>query len=513
MMAACLMGAETIAFAAQTGNGMSCTGQTVYEMAAEADGNTMSLASTSMLSADQTELEKSILAAWDSHKTTCDISKYRIPTSSLDQIEDIYFHLLYKNPRYFYVGTSFRASYVGSIFQEIKISYTYTKAKANTMLRKFDTTVEQILSGMDAAWSDLEKALYLHDYICTNCSYDNTYTKINAYHALVENQAICEGYALAYEYLLSQVGIESEIVKSVSVNHAWNLVKLNGKYYHVDVTWDDPQNDRLGRARHMYFLKSTNSFLTDGKHYSKNDWTVFGSWTTKMAVSKTYDNSFWNNVDTAFSYFDGYWYAFNSSKQSICRYTCNGKKLKQQKKMVAVKDKWYVWGSKTQYLTKKFTAVMVYDGKLFYSTPTAVYRVNLTTGKSKKIYTLGSKKAKNGYIYGMFLTAKGKLQVQVAKTDTASGKIYSVKTIKATLATYQIKYSANGGTGKMTRLTCKTGTSYKLSGNQFVRAGYQFNGWNTKKNGTGKKYKDGAIVKNLKKKGTITLYAQWKKIS
>lgn len=82
--------------------------------------------------------------------------------------------------------------------------------------------------------------------------------------------------------------------------------------------------------------------------------------------------------------------------------------------------------------------------------------------------------------------------------------------------TYTIKFKGNGATGgKMTEQTKRRyGKSYTLAANKFKRTGYTFAGWNTKKNGSGKTYKNKASVKNLTKKngGTVTLYAQWKKV-
>lgn len=80
--------------------------------------------------------------------------------------------------------------------------------------------------------------------------------------------------------------------------------------------------------------------------------------------------------------------------------------------------------------------------------------------------------------------------------------------------TYSIAFKANGGTGKMASLSCKAGNAYKLTKNKFNRKGYTFEGWNTKASGKGKSYKNLQSVKNLTNKdnGTVTLYAQWKRI-
>lgn len=79
-------------------------------------------------------------------------------------------------------------------------------------------------------------------------------------------------------------------------------------------------------------------------------------------------------------------------------------------------------------------------------------------------------------------------------------------------ASYKVAFKANGGVGKMTSQEVKRGKSKALKANAFKRAGYKFVGWNTKKDGTGKAYKNKQKVKNLAKPGkTVKLYAQWKK--
>lgn len=67
----------------------------------------------------------------------------------------------------------------------------------------------------------------------------------NAYGALVDGKAVCDGYTKAFQYLLQRVGIQSFMVTGIGngVKHAWNIVRIDGKYYNVDLTWDDQKSD------------------------------------------------------------------------------------------------------------------------------------------------------------------------------------------------------------------------------------------------------------------------------
>lgn len=119
---------------------------------------------------------------------------------------------------------------------------------------------------------------------------------------------------------------------------------------------------------------------------------------------------------------------------------------------------------------------------------------------------------RTGYTFkGWYSDSKYKNKVtSIKKGSTGNKKFYA----KWSENKYNIKFDANGGTGTMSTLKSrKYATTYKLTANKFTREGYIFTGWNTKKDGSGKAYKDKASVKKLTSKNgkTVTLYAQWKK--
>lgn len=138
--------------------------------------------------------------------------------------------------------------------------------------------------------SDYEIAKALHDYLALNNEYDMRLYSGNvpaisytAYGALVNRTSVCAGYALAYERLMDQVGIPCEYVTGMTTNgyHAWNIIQIDGEWYHVDVTWDDPTPDREGYVRYKYFLKSDKAMSRD--HIS---------WEASHACTSTkYDNA------------------------------------------------------------------------------------------------------------------------------------------------------------------------------------------------------------------------------
>jgi hypothetical protein len=95
------------------------------------------------------------------------------------------------------------------------------------------------------------KALYLHDWLISHADYDDTFTEYLPDGVLLKGSGTCQSYAMAYQMLLYEAGVESIFVSGQADGepHAWNMVKILGCWYHVDVTWDE-QADMPDR---MYF--------------------------------------------------------------------------------------------------------------------------------------------------------------------------------------------------------------------------------------------------------------------
>ena len=110
--------------------------------------------------------------------------------------------------------------------------------------------------------TDFEKEVAIHDALVKHVNYYkyediNTIPSIKhtAYGALVEKEAVCDGYSKAFKLLLDKVGIDSIIISGTTdnVSHAWNLVKLDDEYYHVDVTSDKLEEKADKYVVHTYF--------------------------------------------------------------------------------------------------------------------------------------------------------------------------------------------------------------------------------------------------------------------
>lgn len=188
-----------------------------------------------------------------------------------DQVFDIREKVISDHPEIFYLDYESSRYWSNG---KLEFKYIDTKENITEMRTKIDEKANYVLSKIiTPEMSDFKKELAIHDYIVLNTKYDidnynkNTipHSSYNVQGVLIDGKAVCEGYAKTFKMLLDRVGIESMVISSPTMNHAWNLVLLNGEYYHVDVTWNDPVPDRTGKVRHMYFNVSDRKMM-QGEH-------------------------------------------------------------------------------------------------------------------------------------------------------------------------------------------------------------------------------------------------------
>lgn len=201
----------------------------------------------------------------------------------------------------------------GDLFYLDRLRYNYSPSDNNRIytvdprylddysdadIQRFYNKVDEVLGKMDPAWSDVEKVLYIHDYMVTNIAYDTTRSKYNSYNALIEKSSVCQGYALLFDYFMERLGIPCEVISSRNLNHAWNEVTLDGQNFYVDCTWDDPINDFAEYCKHENLLVDQNKLYSDCGH-NTTDWVNSRSETVYGALSSDkYNNYFWKDTYT-----------------------------------------------------------------------------------------------------------------------------------------------------------------------------------------------------------------------
>ncbi len=152
----------------------------------------------------------------------------------------------------------------------VKVNHLYSEDD----IKKVDQDIDKIIKeNTNALMTDRDKIKVLHDYIINNTKYDSdkadgketAYDSARINGVLYDHYAICSGYTDIMAVMLDKLGIPN--FKISSANHVWNAVYLDGKWYHLDLTWDDPVTT-TGKD-----LLEHNYFLIDSEELIKQDQT------------------------------------------------------------------------------------------------------------------------------------------------------------------------------------------------------------------------------------------------
>lgn len=355
-----------------------CTLQSVAYLATE----TTEVASNTAL---RDYLKEQLLAC----KETIDISSFNIKVSQ-ENLNTISALIQLEIPEAIHVNVAETVYYYGGdLFVSLKPSYFYGAEELQTRLTECNKVAAALTADL-AGLGDVEKALLLHDRLALLCEYDTAATVppahdcITLYSALVRHKTVCQGYAIAYRYLLNKVGIESRICTSAKLNHAWNIVTVNGKEYHVDVTWDDPVEDITGRVNHTNFLRSTAGIQTN---HTASDFDT-------APTDTTYDSYFWQSAKTAFQEVNGQLYYLDNIESAIKRYS-------DQTVLLRLQETWAA--SQISYYSESFARLASDGYYLLFSTPTTIQRLNPETGKTELLYQPDRSAGEFFQIYGFTL--------------------------------------------------------------------------------------------------------------
>lgn len=182
---------------------------------------------------------------------------YTITTFTLDdcyleqkQIAKVFFAVDEDHPEFFWLANPYVYSISSGNFS-LTLKSVMTENEFEICRGQLNGVISAVLGGLKKDMSELEREIYIHDYIVKNCIYtenaDGDLNRYTMYGCLVEQSAVCEGYTNAFQFLLSRCGIvSSKICGSVetsdNVDHVWSAVMLGGDYYYTDLTWDDAED-------------------------------------------------------------------------------------------------------------------------------------------------------------------------------------------------------------------------------------------------------------------------------
>ena len=203
----------------------------------------------------------------------------------------------YDHPELFYIDLTKITLYTKYTTIGSKTTYTVSLAPQNNKNYLSDSfssesqvdnainQIEQIRNSIVSRvnGNNYNKALIVHDTLVDMLEYnqnDSNSNTHNIYGAFVNRSVVCEGYAKSFKYIMDSLNIPCILVGGVATNnasttesHMWNYIQLDGNWYGVDVTWDDPviiggSSKKSSRVRRDYFCKDSSAFnlhQADGK--------------------------------------------------------------------------------------------------------------------------------------------------------------------------------------------------------------------------------------------------------
>jgi len=193
----------------------------------------------------------------------------KLPFVSDKNLTAIYNAVLYDHPELFYT-TEFRYTTGKLLSTTCSPVYTCSPAFAKEGIKKAMERLKGLLN-IAANLSEYEKELAVHDFLCREVRYSTEMGKdaYNIIGALIYGASVCEGIAKAAKFIFDQLEVESCVVGGEAKNpslrreekHAWNIVRINGDHYHLDITFDN--TIRKNTLRYDYFNLSDNEISYD----------------------------------------------------------------------------------------------------------------------------------------------------------------------------------------------------------------------------------------------------------
>lgn len=352
-------------------------------------------------------------------KESVNISKYNIDISDA---KTLFNYLRYENPELINISNIFSYNYYSNgVICDFGLKYLFTADEKDKYFTPFNAELDKIVALAQQQPTDFLKALYVHDYIVSDCEYaTEVYDKnatpsdyiYNAYGALVEKRCVCQGYSMAYKAVMKRLSIPVDYALSEEMNHIWNTVTLDGKTYHIDLTHDDPIPDTQGYVAHSNFL-CTDEEITAQEHYS---------WITSSTISQTsYPNRFWQDITSriCINGDEVIYAAFNTTNRAYL-----------ERRNITTNDVSVIssglngvrWGASdgTYYYAGNFSRLELIGDVLYYSLPNGVNAIALDGSDDQSVYKLPQ--AATGKLYG-FVQRDGKFYGELTDSPTSDGEV------------------------------------------------------------------------------------------
>lgn len=326
--------------------------------------------------------------------------------------------VVYSSPELFYVSSGYVIQTKGEDVMGIKPTYAYDATQVASMRLTYESMLGEIVAGAPEG-SDFDKLLYLHDYFVLNYTYDRTLTIRDAYTFFAQKTGVCQAYMLALIAAAEELGIETIPVTSDEMKHAWNMVKLDGEWYHVDLTWDD-SGSLPNSISYRYFLQSNNGIVavdadleTEKQHRS---WAA-----AEVASATRFDAAAWRFTKAPITKAGGTYYCtVNTTENRVLGYIYAGTDPALMSEFTSIEGDGWKAGGGNRYVDC-YSGLLVYGNYLYFNSGNAVHRIDVTSSlKVADVFPVSGLSGRQ-CIYGFYGIESGQLVccIATAPDDTA----------------------------------------------------------------------------------------------
>ena len=174
-------------------------------------------------------------------------SDIRIATHDTNVLKKVYQAVRYDHAEFFWVTSLSYEMYkrgdeVTAI--DIRPEYSMSEEKQEKTQKKINKAVKAMLKDAPRKGTDYEKVRYVYETLIREVDYDkDAKNSQNIISTFLNKKTVCQGYAYGMQYLLDKLKVPCTTVEGIAnnMNHAWNLVLMDGGYYYVDTTWGNSQ--------------------------------------------------------------------------------------------------------------------------------------------------------------------------------------------------------------------------------------------------------------------------------
>ncbi|MCL2023744.1 MAG: Ig-like domain-containing protein, partial [Oscillospiraceae bacterium] len=422
------------------------------------------------------ELEKAairdaILDAIDNIDNQCDLSSFNLTFGDLsspsdieaynackDELNSIWLDVSHSYPELFYFeGCGIATAYSG-MGSTLKASIPYlamkyydlTPQEIASQKLEFEQALALALAALPPVTSELDKVIAVHEYLAYNVKYDfqayinginqASYDKSvhNVYGALVNKYAVCSGFAKAFLLMMRQLEVDCKYVSGNrtgsgyggSAGHAWNLVKVDNNWYHVDVSSDAQSYNKtsgtfisglLGWVKHDYLLRSDAAMTTHtwdaGEYPAATDTTFDGMFNINPRIDTSQliynpDNGEWLYVRSPIG---DYFVPVRTNLYSLDIST---------KQSTLIKANMATWNNVGQVYSGRQTCLAEYNGQLYYNSINAIYRMDFDGSNCVEVVSYPLFELPNGI--REFEIINHILRYKISGTGQGSDGIYEI---------------------------------------------------------------------------------------